>query len=92
MFDFLPVGGPLDPWLAWSSSCSSAGGRALGKQAGIAGFETGSYLTEVRIPEDSKVVDMTLREVERTLDGNRCRSSAWCATAPISWRPGRVAA
>jgi len=68
MFDFLPVGGPLT--LVGVIFIVLVGWRLvpLRKQAGIEGFETGSYLTEVRIPEDSKVVDMTLREVERTLD------------------------
>ena len=68
MFDFLPVGGPMT--LAGVLFIVLVGWRLVPsrKQAGIEGFETGSYLTEVRIPEDSKVVDMTLREVERTLD------------------------
>ena len=68
MFDFLPVGGPLT--LVGVVFIVLVGWRLVPsrKQAGIEGFETGSYLTEVRIPEDSKVVDMTLREVERTLD------------------------
>ena len=68
MFDFLPVGGPMA--LAGVLFIVLVGWRLVPsrKQAGIAGFETGSYLTEVRIPEDSKVVNMSLREVERTLD------------------------
>ena len=68
MFDFLPVGGPMT--LAGVLFIVLVGWRLVPsrKQAGIEGFETGSYLTEVRIPADSKVVDMTLREVERTLD------------------------
>ena len=68
MFDFLPVGGPMT--LAGVLFIVLVGWRLVPsrKQAGIEGFETGSYLTETRIPEDSKVADMTLREVERTLD------------------------
>ena len=31
------------------------------------GFETGSYLTEVRVPEDSKAVGLTLRAFEREI-------------------------
>ncbi len=38
------------------------------KQSGAAGFETGIYLTEVRILPDSKAVGKTLREVEVILD------------------------
>ena len=68
MFDFLPVGGPLT--LVGVVFIVLVGWRLVPsrKQAGIEGFETGSYLTEVRIPEDSKVAAMTLREVERALD------------------------
>ena len=68
MFDFLPVGGPLT--LAGVLFIVLVGWRLVPsrKQAGIEGFETGSYLTETRIPADSKVAAMTLREVERALD------------------------
>ena len=68
MFDFLPVGGPLT--LVGVVFIVLVGWRLVPsrKQAGIEGFETGSYLTEVRIPADSKVAAMTLREVERALD------------------------
>ena len=38
------------------------------KQAGTEGFETGAYITEVRIPENSKADGMKLREVEAVLD------------------------
>lgn len=38
------------------------------KQAGTEGFETGAYITEVRIPEGSKADGMKLREVEAVLD------------------------
>ena len=68
MFDFLPVGGPMT--LAGVLFIVLVGWRLVPsrKQAGIEGFETGSYLTETRIPADSKVAAMTLREVERALD------------------------
>ncbi|WP_127103995.1 SLC13 family permease [Pararhodobacter zhoushanensis] len=36
---------------------------------GEAPFETGAYLTELRIPEDSKAVGLTLRGFEDALDG-----------------------
>ncbi|MDP2714961.1 SLC13 family permease [Rheinheimera sp.] len=38
------------------------------KQAGTEGFETGAYITEVRIPEGTKADGMKLREVEAVLD------------------------
>ena len=38
------------------------------KQAGTEGFETGAYITEVRIPDGSKADGMKLREVEAVLD------------------------
>lgn len=38
------------------------------KQAGTEGFETGAYITEVRIPEGGKADGMKLREVEAVLD------------------------
>ncbi len=68
MFDFTPVGlavavgGVLFIVLA---------GRWLvpvRKQAGIEGFESGAYLTEARVPEDSKAVSLTLLELEQQLE------------------------
>lgn len=38
------------------------------KQAGVEGFETGAYLTEARVPDDSKSAGMSLREIEQQLD------------------------
>lgn len=38
------------------------------KSAGAEGFETGSYLTEVRVPSKSKAVGLTLRGFEREID------------------------
>ena len=68
MFDFTPVGLAVaaggvafvvlaGPWLVPAR-----------KQAGIEGFESGAYLTEARVPEDSKAVNLTLLELERKLD------------------------
>ncbi|WP_010324179.1 SLC13 family permease [Marinobacterium stanieri] len=37
------------------------------KQPGSENFDTGAYITEVRVPEDSKASGMHLREVEREL-------------------------
>lgn len=68
MFDFTPIGvavavaGTLFVVLA---------GRWLvpaRKQAGVEGFESGAYITEARIPEDSKVVGLDLREIEGMLE------------------------
>lgn len=68
MFDFAPVGvavaviGVLFTVLV--------GWRLVParKQRGVSEFETGAYLTEVRVPEDSKAVGLRLREVESILD------------------------
>jgi len=38
------------------------------KQAGVEGFETGAYLTEARVSDDSRSAGMTLREIEQLLD------------------------
>lgn len=70
MFDFTPVG------LAVAGSgivfIILLGWRLVParKRSGVEGFETGAYLTEVRIPADSKADGMTLREVEKVLDEN----------------------
>jgi di/tricarboxylate transporter len=68
MFDFTPVGiaiagvgivflGLLGPRLVPAR-----------ERAGTESFETGSYLTEARIPENSKTAGKTLREIEAILD------------------------
>ncbi|MDA3887870.1 MAG: SLC13 family permease [Allgaiera sp.] len=38
------------------------------KPMGTAGFDTGTYLTEVRVPEKSKAVGLTLRNFEREIE------------------------
>lgn len=38
------------------------------ERADVEGFETGAYLTEARIPEKGKILDMTLREIEDALE------------------------
>ncbi len=40
------------------------------KSTGTEGFETGSYLTEVRVPAKSKAVGLTLRGFEREIDAS----------------------
>ncbi|HMO66823.1 MAG TPA: SLC13 family permease, partial [Verrucomicrobiota bacterium] len=68
MFDFTPVGLAV-----------AAGGVAFvvllsrrlvpaRERAGAEGFDTGAYLTEARVAEDSKVAGLTLREIGRELE------------------------
>ncbi len=68
MFDFVPVG----------VSVAAVGILFVGligwrwvparKQSSAGGFESGTYFSEVRIVQDSKAANKTLREVERMLD------------------------
>lgn len=70
MFDFAPVGVPVAiagvafiVFLGWRlvpARKSSAGG----------GFETGTYLTEVRVPQKSKAAGLTIRGFEREIEGS----------------------
>ena len=68
MFDFTPVG------LAVAASgvlfVALIGWRLVParKQGAIEGFDTGAYLTEARVQEESKAAGLTLREVEAALD------------------------
>lgn len=64
MFDFSPVGVAVA--LVGVAFVALVGWRFVParKAAGAAGFETGSYLTEVRVPKGSKAVDLTLRQFE----------------------------
>jgi di/tricarboxylate transporter len=68
MFDFAPVGGAVAVvgvlfvgLLGWRLVPSR-------KQAGNGSFESGAYLSEVRVVEDSKAANKSLREVEQLLD------------------------
>jgi di/tricarboxylate transporter len=67
MFDFTPVGlavavaGVVFIALSWRLV-------PVRKQQGAGDFETGAYLTEARVPEDSKAVGMRLRDIEAALD------------------------
>ncbi|MCD6260115.1 MAG: SLC13 family permease [Helicobacteraceae bacterium] len=38
------------------------------KQSGVEGFESGAYITEARIPQESKAVGMNLHEIEAALE------------------------
>lgn len=69
MFDFTPVGLAI----AGLGVCfiGLAGWRLVParSRAGAEGFDTGTYLTEARVPEGSKAAGMKLREVEAALEG-----------------------
>ena len=64
MFDFAPVG--LAVALAGVAFVALIGWRLVPahKASGAEGFETGSYMTEVRVPEKSKAIGLTLRRFE----------------------------
>lgn len=67
MFDFTAVG--LSVALLCVLFIALPGWRLVParKQPGSENFDTGAYITEVRVPEDSKASGMHLREVEREL-------------------------
>lgn len=67
MFDFTPIG--LAVALAGVSFIVLVGWRLVPsrEQAGIEGFESGAYITEVRVQEGSKAEGMSLREIEAEL-------------------------
>jgi len=69
MFDFTPVG--LAVAAAGIVFVVAAGWRLVPpKAAGVGhGFETGAYLTEVRVPESGKAVGLSLRDFESALEG-----------------------
>lgn len=68
IFDFTPVG--LAVAVAGIAFIGLIGWRLVPvrKKDDVGGFETGSYLSEVRIVAGSKAVDKPLREVEYLLD------------------------
>jgi len=68
MFDFAPVGVAVA--VAGVLFVALVGWRLVParKASGAAGFETGNYLTEVRVPESSKAVGLTLRAFEREIE------------------------
>ncbi|TFH70255.1 SLC13 family permease [Gammaproteobacteria bacterium LSUCC0112] len=67
MFDFSPIG--LSVALAGLGFVVLFGWRLVParKQAGIEGFESGAYITEVRVQDNSKAIGMSLREIEAEL-------------------------
>jgi di/tricarboxylate transporter len=68
MFDFTPVG--LAVALAGLGFLALAARFLVPSRevAGAEGFETGAYLTEARVGQDSAAVGLTLQEVEQRLD------------------------
>jgi di/tricarboxylate transporter len=68
MFDFTPVGASVAA--AGILFVALLGWRLVPARtpAGMEGFDTAAYLTEARVPEDSKAAGMPLREVEGTLE------------------------
>jgi di/tricarboxylate transporter len=91
MFDFIPVG--LAVAGAGVIFVVVLGWRMVParKQAGIEGFESGAYITEVRVPDSSKAVGMSLSEIESALDESDAQIIGMLhrdvrLTAPHSWR------
>lgn len=68
MFDFTPVG--LAVALAGVAFVATIGWRLVParERAGADSFETAAYLTEARVPDDSKADGMTLHEIELALE------------------------
>ncbi|GIL02522.1 MAG: SLC13 family permease [Alphaproteobacteria bacterium] len=68
MFDFAPVGGAVA--VVGVLFVALVGWRLVPsrKPAADEGFETGTYLTEARVPASSKAVGMTLRGFEREIE------------------------
>lgn len=68
MFDFTPVGVPVA--VAGLIFLALIGWRIVPtrQRKGADSFEAGAYLTEARIPEESKAAGMTLWEVEKALE------------------------
>ncbi|HEU4643952.1 MAG TPA: SLC13 family permease [Burkholderiales bacterium] len=68
MFDFTPVG--LAVAATGVAFVALIGWRLVParKQAGTEDFDTGAYITEARVPQDSKAAGKTLREIETALE------------------------
>ena len=73
MFDFAPVG--VTVALAGIAFVALIGWRLVpARKASVAdGFETGTYLTEVRVPEKSKAIGLTLRKFEAEIDDSEAQ-------------------
>jgi di/tricarboxylate transporter len=68
MFDFAPVG--VTVAIAGVIFVALVGWRLVPARprADVEGFDTGTYLTEARVPERAKAAGMSLREVEESLE------------------------
>jgi di/tricarboxylate transporter len=95
MFDFMPVG--LSVAVTGVAFVALLGWRLVParKQAGVEGFESGAYITEARVPENSKAVGMSLREIEATIGETDAQIIGMVhhdvhMTAPSSWRKVRA--
>jgi di/tricarboxylate transporter len=95
MFDFTSVG--LAIAVAGVVFIGLLGWRLVParRQSGVEGFETGSYITEARVPEGSRAVGMSLREIESLLDETDAQivgmvHSDVRMTAPDGWRKVRA--
>jgi di/tricarboxylate transporter len=91
MFDFTPVGLPVT--VAGVAFVALFGWRLVPahRQAGVEGFEAGAYITEARVPESSKSVGMSLREIDTVLDETDAQIIGLVRndvrmTAPNPWR------
>ncbi len=73
MFDFAPVGVAVA--LAGIAFVALIGWRLVParKASGAEGFETGAYLTEVRVPEKSNAIGLTLRQFEAEIDDSEAQ-------------------
>lgn len=95
MFDFMPVG--LAVAGAGVAFVALLGWRLVParKQTGVEGFESGAYITEAQVPENSKAVGMSLREIEATIDETDAQIIGMVhhnvrMTAPSAWRRVRA--
>lgn len=91
MFDFTQVG--LIVAVAGSAFIILLGQRLIParKQTGVEGFDSGAYITEARVPQESKAVGMTLHEIEAALDENDTQVIGMVRndvrlTVPNQWR------
>ncbi len=91
MFDFSAVG--VSVAVAGVLFIALIGWRLVPerKQAGMEGFDTGAYLTEVRVPEGSASVGQTLHALEAALDKVGAQvvglvRNEMRVLAPSSWR------
>ncbi|GGD74505.1 SLC13 family permease [Lacimicrobium alkaliphilum] len=95
MFDFTPVG--LAVAVAGVIFVVLLGWRLVPgrKQSGVEGFESGAYVTETRVEQGSKAEGMSLRDVQKVLDGDDAQVLALVRhemrmTAPNPYRTVRA--